>query len=104
MTYPPHDPQLPVVAVDFDGMLASSHWPSPRLGEPDYAAFSLVHHYHREGCEIIVFTARPTSHHARIWEWLETHDLAHVVYDVTNVKPVASLYFDDRAIRWPLDA
>ena len=100
--YPVHDPALPTVAVDFDGVLASSQWPSPALGEPDPAAFDLVRHYYEEGCEIIVFTARPESHHPRIRKWLEQHDLDYAIYDVTNRKPVACLYFDDRAVRWPL--
>jgi len=102
MTYPAHDPFLPVVAVDFDGTLASSLWPSPALGEADPKALDLVKHYYKEGCEIIVFTARPTSHHERIRDWLAWHGIAYAVYDVTNVKPVACLYFDDRAVRWPL--
>ena len=102
MTYPEHDPTLPVIAVDFDGVLASSHWPSPKIGEPDFDALWLVEHYHRTGCEVIVFTARPVSHHPRIWKWLEKHGIEWCVYDVTNIKPVACLYFDDRAVRWPL--
>lgn len=101
-SYPPHDPRLPVVAVDFDGVLAEPTWPSPYLGKADPAALDLVRHYHHAGCQVVVFTARPVSHHDRIWRWLEDYDVYGCVYDVTNVKPVAGVYFDDRAYRWPL--
>jgi len=100
--YPDHDPGLPVVAVDFDGTLAEATWPSPRLGHADKAAVELIEHYYAEGCQIIVFTARPPSHFDRIWAWLRQHKIAYAVYDVTSVKPIACLYFDDRAVRWPL--
>lgn len=102
MKYPDHDPALPVVAIDFDGVLAENTWPSPELGKLDRDAWHLVRHYHDQGCEVIVFTARPESHHARIWRWLAGHGLGGMVYDVTNLKPKACAYFDDRAVRWPL--
>ena len=100
--YPPHDPALPVVAIDFDGVLAKNTWPSPALGELDEDAKELVLHYFGLGCEVVVFTARPDSHHDRIRDWLAHHGLFVAVYEVTNRKPKACLYFDDRAVRWPL--
>lgn len=102
MTYPPLDPALPVVAVDFDGVLAESTWPSARIGRPIGAGFALVRHYAAQGAEVVILTARPQSHWTRIREWLVEHDLDHLVYDVTNVKMPACLYFDDRAWRFPL--
>lgn len=102
MKYPKHDPHHPVIAVDFDGVLAENTWPSPDLGTPDYDAIRLVTHYERQDCEIVIFTARPESHFPRIWKWLERLGLDYAVYDVTNKKPQACLYFDDRAVRWPL--
>ena len=102
VNYPAHDPSLPVVAVDFDGVLASNTWPSPALGTLDLDAKDLVIHYFNEGCEVVVFTARPESHLGRIREWLAECGLFVCVYEVTNRKPKACLYFDDRAVRWPL--
>ncbi len=102
MTYPPHDPALARVMVDFDGVLAANTWPSPRLGKLDQNAYWLVRHYYSAGCEVVVFTARPDSHFPRIWEWLAKHGLADAVYDVTGRKMQACLYVDDRAVRWPL--
>lgn len=100
--YPQFDVRLPVVAIDFDGVLARNTWPSPALGEPDPDAIEMVKHYYSRGCEVIVFTARPASHHERIRQWLAENSIFYAVYDVTNIKPVASVYVDDRAVRWPL--
>ena len=99
---PLHDPNHKVVAFDFDGVLAANTWPSPKLGLPDYDALDAVCHYFSAGCEVVVFTARPESHFPRIWKWLEEQGLEDVVYDVTGRKPQCCLYFDDRAVRWPL--
>lgn len=102
MNYPAHDPALPVVAFDFDGVIVENSWPSPSIGNPDPDALEAVIHYFDHGCEIVIFTARPTSHLGFIWRWLEEAELDGYIYDVTNTKPRACLYFDDRAVRWPL--
>lgn len=103
MNYPAHDPALPVVVFDFDGVLADNRWPSPSLGNPDVNALKAIEHYCEQNCEVIILTARPESHFVRIWKWLRDFDIDWAVYDVTNRKPAASLYFDDRAVRWPLE-
>lgn len=103
MSYPAHDPKLPVVAFDFDGVVATNTWPSPALGDIDDDAVEAMLHYYRLGCEVTIFTARPDEHLATIREWLKDYALAGIVYEVTNRKPRACLYFDDRAVRWPLD-
>ena len=100
--YPKHDPALPVVCLDFDGVVAGNTWPSPSVGELDPRALRMMEWYFDKGCEIIVQTARPESHFRRIWRWLEDLDIDYLVYDITNRKPRACLYFDDRAVRWPL--
>jgi hypothetical protein len=102
MNYPAHDPQNPVVAFDFDDVLARGTWPSPSLGRPNYDAIDAVNHYYDAGCQVVIFTARPTSHLQAIREWVHKNGLGSIIYEVTNRKPVACLYFDDRAVRWPL--
>lgn len=102
VSWPAHDPALPVVAFDFDGVVAENTWPSPRLGCADYDAFNGMQHYSRLGCEVVIFTARPDAHLPNIRAWLEEYGMGSVVYDITNRKPRACLYFDDRAVRWPL--
>ena len=103
VTLPPHNPDLPVVCFDFDGVLAENTWPSPRIGDPDAEALDAIWHYHDQGCEVVVLTARPDSHFKRIWAWLEENNVADAVYEITGRKPQACLYLDDRAVRWPLD-
>ena len=100
--YPAHDPELPVVAVDFDGVLVENTWPVYGIGRANNDALALLRHYHEEGCEVVIFTARPESHFGMIRGWLFNHGIGHAVYDVTNIKPRASVYIDDRAHRWPL--
>lgn len=100
--YPEPNPALMTVAIDFDGVLAENTWPSPKLGKLDREAWHLVRHYFDQGCEVVIFTARPESHHERIWRWLAEAGLFNMVYDVTRIKPQCCLYFDDRAVAWPL--
>lgn len=102
MTYPEHDPTLPIVAFDFDGVLAENTWPSPHFGEADEDALEAMRHYYQLGCEVVVFTARPDEHLLGIRNWLYDYAMDDIVYEVTNRKPRACLYFDDRAVRWPL--
>lgn len=102
MNYPPFNPELPVVSVDLDGVLANSNWPSPEIGAPIQAGIDLVLHYFGEGAEIRILTARPESHWPRVWKWLDMVGLHGVVYDVSNVKVPACHYFDDRGWRFPL--
>ena len=102
MNYPEHNPALAVVAFDFDGVIASNTWPRPDFGTLDQDAAAAMIHYFGLGCEIVVFTARPDEHLKEIREWLRQLSLSHIVYEVTNRKPRACLYFDDRAVRWPL--
>ena len=99
--YPEVMPDLPVVAFDFDGVLATNTWPSPTLGSPNRDAILALQHYAEQGCEVHILTARPDSHFSRIWAWLEGQQIGHCVYDVTGRKMAASIYFDDRAVRWP---
>jgi len=102
MTYPPLDPGLPIVSVDFDGVLAEATWPSPHLGRSIQAGIDLVFHYVNEGAEVHILTARPPSHWPWIWKWLDGVGLHGLIYDVSNVKQPACMYIDDRAWRFPL--
>lgn len=103
VNYPEHNPMLPVITVDFDGMLAAPTWPSPHLGKADPDALALVRHYYDKGCEVHVLTARPDSHFPRIWRWLQDNGIEDYIYDVTGRKPVACAYWDDRAQLYPLN-
>lgn len=98
--YPDPVPGLPLVWVDLDGVLARPVWPAPHVGPLIPEGRDLLLHYHELGNQVGIWTARPASHHARIWEWLRQHGLTGLVYDVRR-KPEGGLYVDDRAWRPP---
>jgi hypothetical protein len=93
-------PYRPTIAIDFDGVIHrfSKGWQGGRIyddpmpGVADSLA-SLAADY-----EIVVFTVR--SDLAAVQRWLIQHGLAGWITDVTNAKPSAVAYIDDRAIRF----
>jgi hypothetical protein len=97
--YPYPEPQGDIkrVCIDLDGTLAWSVWPQPHVGVLMPEGADIVKHYFEAGYEIIVFTARPESHRARIERWLEENGLGHYIYEVRCGKPVSGLYIDDRS-------
>ena len=85
------------VLVDFDGVLATDTWPNRSLGRPIKLGIELLKHYFYGGYEVVIYTARPSSHKESIWDWLVVNDIHDLVYDVVTDKPQAWLYIDDRA-------
>lgn len=91
----------PTVAVDFDGVLNTyTGW----VGEdvlfdprPGCEAFlrDLARHY-----RVVVHTTREPW---RVRGWLADHRLAAYVTDITQTKPRAVAYIDDRAVRFDGD-
>ncbi len=79
-------------AIDYDNTLRGSD------GEPLPDAVRAMQALYREGETVIIFTARPEIMHAEIDEWLRTHKMPFK--RVTNVKPQADIYIDDRAVRY----
>ena len=85
------------IAVDFDGVLNNY------VGYDPHNLFTP-----REGCEdflkelyvefdIIIFSTRESSH---IDKWLKRYHLDKYITKVTNKKPPAVAYIDDRAVRF----
>lgn len=94
----PTDGKLPVV-FDLDGTLAEATWPSNHVGAPIQEGIELMLEYSSRGYAIVVYTARPASHEARIWRWLEELNLQNVVFNVVCGKPLGCMYVDDRSFR-----
>lgn len=90
------------IAVDFDGVLHgySRGWqggviydpPKPGAGD----ALALLH----QRFDLVIFTAREEATHEQVWAWLHKYNLAAFIKEVTNRKPMAAVYIDDRAIRF----
>jgi hypothetical protein len=86
--------------MDFDGVLAYHETGDPitKIGEPLKPGIDLAKQIVRQGYKLVVLTARPIKMQDEISDWLKKQG---VKAQVTNVKPPAELYIDDRAIRYP---
>ncbi len=91
-----------VACIDLDSVLLY-HNPEDgisRLGRPLPLGRKLTHLLKHKGFRVIVLTSRPARYqHGRIHQHLES--LGFMVDRVTNIKPAADAYFDDKAFRIP---
>ncbi|MCW5979477.1 MAG: hypothetical protein KIT09_15475 [Bryobacteraceae bacterium] len=86
-----------VVCVDLDGVLnlydgwkGAEYFHPPRPG-----ALEFLKALREQNYEIVVFTVRWAPH---VWDWIREHGLEPYVDEVTDKKPPAWAYIDDRAI------
>lgn len=85
-----------VIALDFDGVI---HNPSGKfgvMGEPLPHSKAAIDALVDDGWRIIIFTLR-AKNRQHVADWLEFHDIPY--HDITDVKPDAAFYVDDKAIR-----
>ncbi len=87
----------PIVCVDLDGVLndydgwkGADFFHPPRPGAREF-----LECLHTQGYRVVVFTVRWAPH---VQEWLSRYGLAGLVSEVTDRKPPAHVYVDDRAI------
>lgn len=97
------------IAVDFDGTLCQfQHFGDGRIvNPPNQDAVEIMNDLHETGYEIVIFTVRlhpkwgaeeNREQRAELERWLKEYG---VPYDeITNRKPEAVAYVDDRAIRF----
>ena len=88
------------VCVDFDGVLAQHRPGQKNIGRPLQAGLDLLRTLKKQGFEIVILTARTEEHWGAIWTFLAVNKVKNLVSDVTNIKPPAVKYYDDRAIHW----
>jgi hypothetical protein len=88
---------MPIVCVDFNGVLdryegwrGPNHFDAPRAGAREF-----LEALSERGYTVVVFTTRYAPD---VWQWLLAHDLDSLVADVTDRKPAAHVFVDDRAI------
>lgn len=85
------------IAVDFDGVLNNYIGYDPdNLFTPRDGVEDFLIELNKE-FEIIIYSTRNKSH---IIKWLEKYHLDKYVKEVTNNKPPAVAYIDDRAVRF----
>ena len=86
-----------VVCVDLNGVLDTYHgWRDEAHWDPPTAeARSFLEGLVNAGFDVVVFTTRWAPDARR---WLEEYGLLHLVTDVTDRKPPAHVFVDDRAV------
>lgn len=97
------------IAVDFDGVIAHyDGWKGPGvLGSPRPDVVDALRTLRREGWKIVIHTARAEE---EIGGYLARHQIPHDEinrnsdYPTGGVKPVADVYWDDRAVCYSGDA
>lgn len=92
----------PIVCVDLNGVLdryrgwqGEAHWDEPRPGAREF-----LQALNQHGYDVVVFTTR---WHVDARAWLERYGLIEFVVDVTDRKPAAHVFVDDRALRFEGD-
>lgn len=87
----------PIVCVDLNGVLdAYTGWKSPDHWDPPVpGAEGFLRSLHESGFRVVVLTTR-WADDARAW--LEEHGLLQWISEVTDRKPAAHVFVDDRAV------
>lgn len=102
---------MKVIAVDFDGTLtnggylikeeeveAGTHYDETTLPmklNPSMRNFLEEEHDTPGGCFIVVYTARPHSHHGFLYRWLTQHGVPFDAIVCGKIR--ADMYIDDKA-------
>lgn len=86
------------VAVDFDGVINKyKGWDGENdLSVPQSGVKYFLEELNKE-YSVIIFTARDTD---KVEEWFKKYELDKYILHITNMKPRAVAYIDDRAINY----
>lgn len=87
-----------ILAIDFDDTIHDTKNPAPgrKMGPPLEGAKDALIEFKRQGHTIIIHTAQSSFKH--IEDWLHYFDIPFD--EVTNIKPLAACYIDDKAIHF----
>jgi len=95
------------ISIDFDGVIHaySKGWYGGALYDVAIdGAFAAIKKLQNKGFNVVIFTARDKDQHADIIEWCIAQaggeGLTFAEVKVTNQKPIAIAYIDDRGIRF----
>ena len=89
---------IPTIALDFDGVLNTyTGWKGENeLYEPRPGTRQFLEKLSKK-YSVKIYSTRDAS---KIKRWLYNHNLDQYIDEVTNTKPLAIAYVDDRAIRF----
>lgn len=91
-----------IIAVDFDGVIHDYKNPIPgrKMGAPMEGAKQGLEYFRRNGFKIIVFTVWGGTDQGKktIKDFMNYYILPF--NEITNIKPQADYYLDDKAIRF----
>jgi phosphoglycolate phosphatase-like HAD superfamily hydrolase len=97
---------MSTIAIDFDGVLSDyTGWKgrTAPLDPPVEGAIQAIRDYQDHGLEVVIYTTRADSPAAVVMlhRWLREHGLQQKrieAIDISNKKPPAVVYLDDRAM------
>lgn len=91
------EPQAPIACVDLNGVLDTfSGFRGPESYDPPRpGAREFLEELRARGFSVVIFTTRWADDVRR---WLRQHKLDDLVDDVTDRKPAAFVFVDDRAV------
>lgn len=86
------------ICLDFDGVLNQFKGWSGQYEDYDPlpGVDKFIHTLYSDGWRIVISTARPDI--SPVVAWLDNHNLMRYISEVTNQKPIALVYVDDRAV------
>jgi ribonucleotide monophosphatase NagD (HAD superfamily) len=90
------------LAIDFDGTIMDPTNVDPgfRMGNPMAEAQEVINYLYKQNYKIIIHTNRGNSP-KHVEDWLKFY---HIPFDeVTNIKPNADYFIDDKALKFEGD-
>jgi adenylylsulfate kinase len=102
---PTPDRRRPTIAVDFDGVIANyDGWIEiSEFGAPRSDVIHALQQLRAEGWKVVIYSTRCSS---QLSFYLDQHDIPYDEvntnsdYHTAGVKPVATVYWDDRALKY----
>lgn len=87
-----------VIAIDFDGVMNKyKGWRGDKvLYKPQANLLKFIRKVYKN-YDIVIFTCRDVK---TVYAWIDEYNLRDYILSVTNLKPQAFVYIDDRAIRF----
>lgn len=100
------------IGIDFDGVIhkcSKGYYDGTIYDDPIDGSLESLKTIKEMGFNIIIYSCKSRSDRPSvngkngtemIWEWLEKHDVKHLVSDVVSEKPRAICFIDDKGYRF----